>query len=63
MRALAFAYCHKSISFGQALLQAELGDEKALGQALELLDQLPPINRRRLLCAYNSLSRELRQAS
>jgi hypothetical protein len=56
LRALAGVFCHRFPSFGEALLRAET-EPTALNEALQLLDQLPALNRRRLLASYSNLSR------
>jgi hypothetical protein len=59
LRALAGVFAHRFPSFGQALLRAE-SEPAALDEALRLLDQLPALNRRRLLASYSNLTRVAR---
>jgi hypothetical protein len=57
MRALALVFARSRPDFAAALLAAEKGDERALDRALKLLDTLPAIGRRQMLCTYNDLRR------
>jgi hypothetical protein len=50
IRALAGVFCHRFPSSGEALLRAE-AEPAALEEALRLLDELPALNRRRLLAS------------
>jgi hypothetical protein len=49
MAALVFA--HKYPAFSSALVIAGRGDDTALRQAHDLLDELPALNKRRLLAS------------
>jgi hypothetical protein len=50
LRALAGVFCHRLPTFGEAILRAE-SEPTALNEALRLLDQMPALNRRRLLAS------------
>jgi hypothetical protein len=54
-RALAFLLCGEEHPLTRALLAAELGDERAAADALEQVDKLPPLRRRRLLATMAAL--------
>jgi hypothetical protein len=55
MRALAGVFCHHHRKFVDALRAAET-DPAALADALRLLDELPALNRRRLLASYGAVA-------
>jgi hypothetical protein len=55
MRALAFVFCGPAHPLTMALLEAEADDAAAIA-ALDHLDALPALRRRRLLAAYAALS-------
>jgi hypothetical protein len=56
LRALAGVFCHRHQQFVEALRAAET-NEAELGRALQLLDELPALNRRRLLASYSTVAK------
>jgi hypothetical protein len=62
VRALAGVFAHRHPDLRAALLAAEAGDLAARQRAQELIDQLPALNRRRLLASYGDLARPLKKA-
>jgi hypothetical protein len=56
MRALAGVFCHHHPQFAEALRAAET-DQAELERALQLLDELPALNRRRLLASYGAMTK------
>jgi hypothetical protein len=56
MRALAGVFCHGYPQFAEALRAAETS-EAELERALQLLDELPALNRRRLLASYGAMAK------
>lgn len=55
MRALANVFAHRHPQFVEALRAGET-DPTALDQALQLLNELPALNRRRLLASYGAVA-------
>jgi hypothetical protein len=57
-RALAQIFAHRCPDLADTLAIAETGDERALGEAWNLLHRLPTVNRRRILSSYGNLARD-----